>query len=196
MAEEAEARDWLSRVAQGDEGALRRLYDAYSPAIYRFALARLGNAADAADVVNEVMLEVWRGAAARYQGDASVSTWLHGMTSFRIIDCLRRRARHEGGGNPEPGSDRQEYELWMEAEGEPPGEALVRAAEDATLLRRCLDRLGPLLRQAVYLAFFEERPYGEIAGILQCSEGTVKSRIFNARRQLRECLEGLMAGRV
>ncbi len=190
--EDLEARRLVGEAGAGSEEALRRLYDAYGAPVHRFALSRLGNAADAADVVNEVFLEVWRKAAARFRGDSRVSTWLLGIAHHKVVDRLRRRGRQPPmaeGEAAEVALDRLELEAAREP---PPGEALVAAAQRADWLRRCLETLSPLLRQALYLAFCEDRPYGEIALILDCPEGTVKTRVFHGRRKLRECLERLM----
>ncbi len=186
--DETDVRTLLGRVAEGDEGALREFYDRYSGAVYRFALSRLESPADAADVLNEVMLEVWRGAA-RFRGGSSVRTWILGIAHHKTVDRIRRRVRD--GWVPE---DEAPEAAEGAAPGGPdpaPGEAVMAAAQDADLLRRCLERLSGLLRQAVYLAFFEDRSYPEIARILDCPVGTVKTRVFHAKRALRECLERL-----
>ncbi len=190
--EEDEARRLLQGVAGGDEAALRGLYDLYGGAVYRFALTRLDNPADAADVLNEVMLEVWRGAA-RFRGGSAVRTWILGIAHHKTMDRLRRRAR-DGWVPQEEAPEAAEGATPADPDPQP-GEATIAAAQDAALVRRCLDRLSGALRQAVYLAFFEDRSYPEIARILEVPLGTVKTRIFHAKRALRECLERLAAGR-
>jgi RNA polymerase sigma-70 factor, ECF subfamily len=84
----------LARIAAGSEQALADFYRRYQARVYNFALQRLDNAADAAEVLNEVMLEVWRGAQA-FQGRARVSTWLLGIAHHKSIDLLRKRGRRE-----------------------------------------------------------------------------------------------------
>ena len=186
---EDEARALVRRIAEGDEEALHRFYQLYSARVYRFCLTRLDNEADAADVLNEVMLEVWRSAAARFRGDAKVGTWLLGIASHRLLDRLRRRGRQEDSLEQEALEGRLDRLQAEAREPLPATERAVQAAQDLSLLRRCLERLSGLLRQALYLAFFEERSYPEIAEILGCPTGTVKTRVFHGRRQLQRCLE-------
>jgi len=65
----------------------------------------------------------------------------------------------------------------------------IAALEDADALRHCLDDLPAAQREIIHFAFFQDMPYDDIAAIMQCPAGTVKSRMFHARRALRQCLE-------
>ncbi|HKK07219.1 MAG TPA: sigma-70 family RNA polymerase sigma factor [Gammaproteobacteria bacterium] len=172
----------LSRIAAGNEAALTRFYRDYHGRVYAFALRRLGNPTDAAEVVNEVMMEVWRHAH-RYEGRAKVQTWLLGICHHKVIDLMRRRGRHAGEALEEDLPDPQETSA-VDA---------LAGAQDAQMVRRCLDELSDAHRQVVHLAFFEELSYSEIATIVACPEGTVKTRMFHAKQKLKHCLAGLAA---
>ncbi len=187
MAEDPE-RVLLRRISAGDEQALQRFYERFSARVYRFALSRLGVEADAADVVNEVFFEVWRGSAARYQGKSAVATWLLGITHHKILDKLRRRRWCEEGGDA--GEDALDSITADEASSlSSMTEKAVEASQDLDRVEACIERLPSPMRQVVYLAFFEDLPYGEIAAILDCPEGTVKTRIHHARRKIKACLQ-------
>ncbi len=173
----------LSEIAAGSEAALTRFYRAYHGRVYAFALRRLGNPTDATEVVNEVMMEVWRHAQ-RYEGRAKVQTWLLGICNHKVIDSMRRRGRHVGEPLADELPDTQQTSAL---------DALV-GAQDAQLVRRCLEELSDAHRQVVHLAFFEELSYSEIATIAACPEGTVKTRMFHAKQKLKHCLAGLAAG--
>lgn len=79
------AADLLKHMAAGSEAALREFYQTFNARVYGFALKRLRDPADAADVLNEVMLEAWR-SASRFEGRSQVSTWLLGIAHHKIID--------------------------------------------------------------------------------------------------------------
>ena len=83
-------KDLLQRIADGDEDALGAFYRLFEGRIYRFALSRLNDVFDAADILNEVMFEVWRGAA-RFEGRSAVSSWVLGIAHHKTIDRLRKR---------------------------------------------------------------------------------------------------------
>jgi len=172
----------LARIAAGSEEALTAFYRLHEGSVYAFALRRIGDAAAAADVLNEVMLEVWRGAQ-RFQGRSRVRTWLLGITHHKVVDLLRKRGRHEADELPPDLADTDAVSAVDALSG----------AQDAVLLRRCLERLPDTHRQVVHMAFFDELSYPEIAVILACPEGTVKTRMFHARAKLKRCLAALGA---
>jgi RNA polymerase sigma-70 factor, ECF subfamily len=167
-------------MAKGDQSALDAFYRAYEGRVYRFIRSKLNDSFDAADVLNEVMFEVWRNAG-RFEGRSSVSTWVLGIAHHKTIDRFRRR---------KPG---ESVELDPEmAEGDTPDAVqTLSAAQDAEQVRRCVDQLSEAHRSVVHLAFFEDLPYGEIADIVGCPEGTVKTRMFHAKKALMKCLQGL-----
>jgi RNA polymerase sigma-70 factor (ECF subfamily) len=90
---ETQSRRWLAEIAQGREQALEQFYRHYHAPVFHFAQRLVNNTADAAEIVNETMLEVWR-AAARFAGESRVRTWLFGIVNHRAIDLLRRRRRN------------------------------------------------------------------------------------------------------
>lgn len=184
--QEAEAIDTeiaaglFSRMATGSEAALREFYQAFHGRVYAFALKRLRNPADAADVLNEVMLEAWR-SAARFEGRSQVLTWVLGIAHHKIIDNLRRQKSHL----------LDELDPEMADDAEPTAFEALAGAQDAAQLRRCLEGLSDAHRLIVHLAFFEDLAYEEIAKIADCPVGTVKTRMFHARRLLKHCLSAL-----
>lgn len=170
----------LRRMAAGSEAALREFYQAFHGRVYAFALKRMRNPADAADVLNEVMLEAWR-SAARFEGRSQALTWVLGIAHHKIIDNLRRQKNQP----------REELDPEMPDDDSPTAFAALAGAQDAAQLRRCLDGLSDAYRLIVHLAFFEDLAYEEIAKIADCPVGTVKTRMFHARRLLKRCLADL-----
>lgn len=173
-------RELLRRMAKGDQSAMDAFYRAYEGRVYRFIRSKLNDSFDAGDVLNEVMFEVWRNAA-RFEGRSSVSTWVLGIAHHKTIDKIRRR---------KPGES-AELDPEMPDDGATDAAQALSAAQDAKQVRHCIDQLSEAHRSVVHLAFFEDLPYGEIADIVGVPEGTVKTRMFHAKKALMKCLQGL-----
>lgn len=178
--EEKEDRQLLTEVADGRESALCTLYQRYESRVYRYAMIRLGEPGDASDVVNDVMLQVWRAAGA-FAGRSKVSTWILGIAHHKVIDHLRRRGRHQG----------EELDEQMPDDSTPAVEDRLSAEQDFSHLQDCMQQLSAVQRQVLELTFFDDCSYPEVAQIMDCPSGTVKTRVFHARKLLRECLERL-----
>lgn len=170
--------DLLQRIADKDESAMEAFYSEFHMVVYRFSLKRMSEPSDAAEVLNQVMLEVWR-TAHRYAGRSKVQTWLLGITNHKIIDSLRKSTRHEGDEIPENLEDDSERSPFEQ----------VSLSEHSEYIKRCLEKLTDPHRQVVHLAFFEELAYGEISQIVDCPEGTVKTRMYHAKNALKKCLK-------
>ena len=175
----------LQRIAGGDQRALRQFYERFHGVVYQFSLRTLHNGADAAEVLNEVMLEVWR-RAATFAGQSQVRTWLLSITRYKSIDLLRRKR---------PSELLDEAALEDEASGEAcPASLAIELGQQGAQVRQCLERLKDGHRQVVYLTFFEELSYPQIAEIMAIPNGTVKTRMLHAKQQLLQCLRRLLGG--
>lgn len=172
----------LARIGGGDEGALGAFYYRYEARVYRYLRGQLNDPAAAADVLNETMLEVWRNAM-KFAGRSRVSTWVLGIAHNKAIDYLRREGRHAHDELNPAEPDRDAASITD----------AIAGAQDAQRLHHCLETLSHTHRQVVHLAFFEELAYGEIAAITGAPEGTVKTRVFHAKRALKRCLAGAEA---
>ena len=171
----------LRRIAAGSEQALSEFYHSFHGNIYAFALKLLKDPVDAAEILNEVMLEVWR-SAKRFEGRSRVKTWVMGITHHKIIDKLRKHSRQKTE-TIDPNISDEHSATALDA---------LAGAENAKLVRRCMEKLSDIHRQVVHLAFFEDLPYPEIARILDCPDGTVKTHMFHAKQLLKRCLVRLM----
>ncbi|WP_101759119.1 RNA polymerase sigma factor [Oceanicoccus sp. KOV_DT_Chl] len=176
--------DLLADMANGKEQAMEQFYQRYSSVVYQFALKTLHNGADAAEVMNEVMLEVWRKADS-FSGKSKVKTWLFSITHHKAVDAVRRKSRHDG------------QEEFQEETHDLPVCSLQDASsgvEDASKVESCMNQLKNAHRQVVYLTFFEGLAYPEIANILDIPAGTVKTRMMHAKKLLMNCLSRLAGG--
>lgn len=175
-----EADALIERVAQGDRAAVMALYDRFAGAVLAVALRVTGNRAEAEDIVQEVFSRVWREAAAFDRARGSAAAWIITLTRNRAIDVVRsrsRRARHE---------DDQTAEEPVVAVAPATPEAQVGEAQRAEAVRRALDALRPEQRQVVELAYFGGLSHSEIAERLQQPLGTVKTRIAQSVKRLRD----------
>lgn len=179
--DQQEEKDLLKRIAQGSGEALEIFYNTFEQSVYSFALSRLHNKFEAAECLNEVMMEVWKGAH-RFEGRSKVKNWLLGITNFKVIDRLRKRGRQAG--------DSLEDSTLVD-DGCTVADAIA-GLEDAKQVRKCIEQLSDSHRQVVQLTFFEGLSYPEIAEIVECSQGTIKPRMFHAKQKLKHCLARLL----
>jgi len=168
----------LTHIASGQESSLTALYHMMEQPVYRFAMARLRDPHAAAEVLTETMIDVWRHAD-RFAGRSKVTTWIFGIARYKILDVLRAKGKHPD----------EELDDEMEDDHAPTAFDWVAALEDSQALKRCLDGLPDVHREVVHFTFFQDMHYQEIAEIMKCPTGTIKSRMFHDRQLLRRCLE-------
>lgn len=166
----------LARVASGDRQAFDALYRHYYSRVMRFLLRLLTHPQDAEEALNETMLVVWSRAAS-FNHTARVSTWIFGIAYRK---ALRQR--------PDP---RRRTETLDEDTlvSEPDTQAQDLAhLELGARLEHAMLKLSPSQRAVVELTYFGDYSYPEIATIMDCPTGTVKTRMLHARRKLRHLL--------
>lgn len=170
----------VAQVAEGDRTALAELYRSLERPVFRFIASRLNDPFEAADILHDVFMEVWR-SAGRFEGRSKVQTWIFGIAYRKVIDAHRQRGRQDV-------SD----DLPEDADDSVDTEACIAATEEADHVRQCLKTLSGEHRSAISLAFYEDMTYGAIAEVTGVPEGTVKTRIFHAKKLLLRCLSGLV----
>lgn len=173
----------LRQIAKGDKQALAALYRAYEKPCYKFIVSRLNDPHEAADILHEVFMDIWR-VAASFEGRSQVRTWIFGIAYRKVIDAHRKRGRMTVTDEvPEP------------EEMEDAADAGYAAKQEAEHLRYCMGTLSDDHRSAVSLAFYEDMTCAEIAEIAGVPEGTIKSRLHHAKKLLLHCLSGRIKGR-
>jgi RNA polymerase sigma-70 factor, ECF subfamily len=176
MAEPEHDVDLVRRMVNGDEAALQDLYAAYGQRLYAYALRLTNDPAMAEDVVQEVLVSVWR-TAGRYRGEGRVLAWLLGIVHNIAIKAMRNR--------PLPISD--ELEATLPA-ANVSLEEQVEASEQARWVRQALNDLSTEHRSVLELVFYQGLSLAEVAQVCNCPSGTVKSRLSYARQYLRSVL--------
>ncbi len=175
----AAAAALMARIAgDRDRGAFASLYQAYGPRLKAYLMRQGADEANAEELVQEVMLSVWRRADGYDPRLASVSTWLFTIARNKRIDFLRRVKR------PEILADEPAFM----PEPVDAVDAVYEAAEDGERLRRALQSLPPEQAELLKLAYYEDKSHSVIAVETQLPLGTVKSRIRLALQRLRGTL--------
>ncbi|MGB0908964.1 MAG: RNA polymerase sigma factor [Nitrospirales bacterium] len=174
---ELKYRSLLQEIAKGNESALTEFYRSFESRIYAFTNIRLNDSHEAADLLNDIMWEIWR-SAGKYEGRSSVSTWVFGIAHHRVIDRIRSKSKHR----MEP------LEVTATEESEEDLYDLLTQKQLGTHMHHCLDKLSLDQRQTVHMAFFEDLSYREIGEIVGSPEGTIKARMFHAKQALKRCL--------
>jgi len=170
-------RELIARIADGDREAFGRFFRGYADRIYRYALTLVRDRALAEEVVQETMLAVWKGAGT-FRGGGRPSTWVLGIARHKGLDKLRRE-----GQSAKLEAEHEEPETVVDPEREAARESLQN------WIRAALEKLPPEQRETVVLAFYHGLSYGEIAELMGCPKGTVKSRMFYAKERLKELLK-------
>lgn len=166
----AQVRELLARVAKQDDAAFAQLYDVFADRVFRYALTLLHDRHLAEEVAQETMIAVWNGAH-RFAGRSKASTWIFGIARNQAFTLMRREQKAEKMPKPD----------LIQAD---PSNLILQQEK----VRDALDDLSADHREVVYLTFYEGLSYGEISGLLGIPEGTVKSRMFHAKRRLAEAM--------
>jgi RNA polymerase sigma-70 factor, ECF subfamily len=184
MADERRDRvqfEWLAlRCQAGDSAAFADLLAVMERPLLYYATSLTGNQDAALDVLQDVWVKVVRGIRT-LKDPGSLKPWLYAITHGVTVDRIRRDYRRDK-------AEQAHLDDAFRME-EPSFEN-----EDAETIRDGLERLGVKHREVLVLHFLEDLSIAEIAGVVGCSEGTVKSRIHYAKRQLKQILEGVKHG--
>ncbi len=173
----------VTRVAEGDEGALRDLYDATSAQVFGSCLAILRDRGAAEEALVEVFAQVWRQAERFDPARGSVSSWIATLARTRALDICRTRERQQLGSTP---LDAAHTDLF--ADPMPTPDEASFASERATRVRTALEALPIDQRRPVEAAFFRGLSHSEVAEWLGLPLGTVKTRIRSGLSALRQAL--------
>lgn len=187
-----EDRSLILKAREGDVRALERLIYRYDEKVLSMAMSFVGDMDDAKDIYQEVFMRVFM-ALPKFEFRSRFSTYL-----YRIVTnvCLTHRTRNgkrrfvpidDEGGEENPAT--VEYGVTPVQPAQP--DAAVINSEIALRIRTAVGTLSPRLRTVFVLRHHEGFKLREIAGIMECAEGTVKKYLFDATRRLRNQLEDM-----
>src|SRR5581483_1096778 len=173
--------DLIARVLAGDRIAARELYDAHAPRVFRLAFRLTGDADLAREFTQDTFVRAFS-QLSRFRGDSALSTWLHRITVTVVANAMRKVKRF------------RERETDLEDIHPLGGDGSDGHQVDPVLrdrLHRAIDALPEIYRTTLIMHDIEGYTHTEIAEVLGVAEGTCKSRLSQARAQLRAVLSDL-----
>ena len=170
----------LAAVGRGDEVAFSRLYDLIAARVFGLIRRVVRDPAQAEEVAQEALVEVWR-TAARFDPDRGSATgWVFTIAHRRAVDRVRA----------EQASAARLAKVAATAVDTPYDEVAEEATQrlEHQQVRRCLDGLTRVQREAISLAYYDGRSYREVADLLDTALPTIKTRMRDGLIRLRDCL--------
>lgn len=184
---ELEKKD-LRLAREGDCEAYNRLVERYQGKIYAIAYNMTGNNEDAKDLVQDVFVKAFRNLP-RFKGDSSFYTWIYRIAVNYTINFLKKRRRYHFYSLDDIDNSVENDPDYVELAGKSEPFHDAELSEIQNKLNEAIQKLSDKHRTVVVMHDLEGLPHEEISKILKCSEGTVRSRLFYARRQLQNCLQ-------
>ena len=181
MTREQEAQI-VRRVLEGDVNAFEDLVTEHEKGVYAIAQRMTGNAEDAADMTQETFIKAYNSLSS-FRGDSKFSVWLYRIATNVCLDFLRSRSRKPTVSLSVEDDEGEETQLDVADESQSP-ELLLERSLTRDAVHRGLEALPPDYRQVLLLREIQGLSYEEIAEALVLEVGTVKSRIFRARKRL------------
>jgi RNA polymerase sigma-70 factor (ECF subfamily) len=167
-------KELLERVQRHNRQAFTELYRRFQPRLLAYLNRMLSSMAIADEIVDDVMFVVWKDAG-KFRGESAVSSWIFGIAYRQAMSALRSEAR---------------FQRPLDRSADI-GQLVAPPARDLDLLGAGLAGLSADHRQVIVLTYFCGCSYEEIAEIADCPVGTVKTRMFHARRRLKFLLPRL-----
>jgi RNA polymerase sigma-70 factor, ECF subfamily len=171
----------LRQVARGDSAAFATVYDLTKARVYGLVTRVVRDPGYSEETTQEVYLEVWRTAAQYDPARGSALAWLLTMAHRRAVDRVRAE---------QAGSRRESR--YGAASADPPGDFVADSAiarDERRRVTQCLEGLSDAQRQCIELAYYQGLTYSEVSQRLAANLSTIKSRIRDALRGLRNCLD-------
>lgn len=189
--DEVPEKELVARAQEGDVAAFDHLMRRDHGRIYALLYNMTSNKEDAEDLLQEVFLKAWQ-ALPKFKGQSSFYTWVYRIGVNRAINYVRKRKRRRGLSldDVDLGMERDPALVEMKTLNSPVRDARMKEIREK--LNEALQTLSEKHRVVVIMHDIEGMPHNEIAEVLDCSAGTVRSRLFYARQQLQAELSNLM----
>jgi RNA polymerase sigma-70 factor (ECF subfamily) len=174
--------DLIARCQQGDQDALKEIFNQYQTKVYRIAYGVVRHREDALDIVQEVFIKLYR-SIRNFKGRSNFYTYLYRMALNTAIDHTRRKEKRP------PASLDEEGAFQPAEDVEKGADRILLKKELEEKVKEAMEKLPPDQKMAVILREVEGLSYQEIAEVTGCSIGTVMSRLHYARKKLQEYLK-------
>lgn len=171
--------DLLVRAGRGDEVAFAAIYDALGSSVYGLARRVIRDPARAEEVSQEVFIQVWQSAARFDPSRGNAKSWLLTLAHRRAVDAVR---------HDQAATNRENKYDWSNGPDFDEVEETVTITLEHEQVKRCLDGLTELQREAVNLAYYQGYTYAEVATALDANTATIKTRMRDGIVRLRDCM--------
>jgi RNA polymerase sigma-70 factor (ECF subfamily) len=171
--------DLLTRVARGDQAAFATVYDSLGPAVYGMARRVIRDPARAEEVAQEVFLQVWQTATRFDRERGRAKSWVMTLAHRRAVDAVR---------HDQAATNRERAYDWSSGPDYDEVNETVTVRLEHEQVRRCMDGLTDLQREAIDLAYYKGYTYAECASLLDANPSTIKTRMRDGLVRLRDCM--------
>jgi len=176
----ASREDLLAQIARGDRGAFAQFYDLTAARVFGLVRRILIDEAQSEEVTQEIFLEIWQNASHYSPAKGSAMTWVLTMTHGRAVDRIRAsQSRRDRDLRVGIRDYEREYDQVAER---------VEISLENERVKKALEQLTELQREAITLAYYGGRTHSEIAEILHIPIGTVKTRLRDGMIRLRDAM--------
>jgi len=170
----------LQKIKSGDQTAYMTLVSPFRERLFRKAVSMVKDADDAEDIVQDALISGYK-SIQNFRAEAGVYTWLYRIVVNKSKDLLSKKKR----GREKPMDDTGDNQFVDEREGY---EKKLELSEESRYLMDKIALLEESYKQVLELRYFENLSYNEIAEIMECNVGTVKSRLFKAKEFLKHLI--------
>jgi len=181
--------DLIRRFKKGDEESFKELVERYQSRVYSIVLAMVGDKNDADDICQDIFVRVYR-FLHQFKEKSKFFTWLYRLTINTCINAQNGRKRKlETLSLSNPIGEKEDPLLTkIPQETVKSSIDVLKNKELGLKIKAAIDSLSDELKEVFILREMEDLSYKELAKVFQCSEGTIKSRLFRAREKLKEKL--------
>lgn len=178
----------IEQCKQGDIESFELLIKDYQQLAFNIAYRMLGNTEDAKDASQDAFIKIFKSIQS-FKGNSSFSTWMYRIVSNTCLDELRKRKKHQSYSydNPIKTEDGEMNRNIPASENSP--EEIINRKESQQLIQNAINKLSDQNKAVIVLRDIKGFSYEQISEILDCPEGTIKSRISRARVALKMILE-------
>ncbi|NSW92293.1 MAG: sigma-70 family RNA polymerase sigma factor [Firmicutes bacterium] len=185
-------KDLIRKSQKGDIEAFEQLIESYQKKVFNIALGMMGNYDDANDISQEVFIKVFK-SIRNFRQQSSFSTWLYRITTNACLDELRKRKNSKNIISIDQVIHLENGEVVRQIEDDgPTPESTAERNELKEAVRDAIFQLSNEHKEVIILRDIQGFSYDDIAKIISCPQGTVKSRINRARNMLKEILKSKM----
>ncbi len=189
---EASEIDLVEKSQQGNIEAFEKLISAYQKKVFNIALRMTGNQDDASDISQEVFIKIFKSIGS-FKKQSAFSTWVYKITINTCRDELRKQKNKRNTISIDEGICLEDNKVERQIESnDPTPELMAEKHEIEKLLKEAIFQLSEDYKEVIILRDIQGFSYSDIAKMIDCPEGTVKSRINRARSMLKDILKGKM----